>query len=212
MRGYFITLEGVEGSGKSTQIKLIQDYLTDLGYESIITYEPGDTKIGLDIRKILLNPNYNNLVDKTELLLYTAERAQHVEEVIKPALAKGKIVISDRYTDATLAYQGYARGLDKKLIDRLNIIATEGLEPDLTLLLDIDPKLSLQRAKKVTLESGNKGDRIESEKISFHQKVRQGYLDLAKRESRVEVIEANDSINKIFNKIKILLQKRLIRE
>lgn len=212
MKGYFITLEGVEGSGKSTQVRLIKEYLESLGYKVVTTFEPGDTEVGKEIRKILLSPDNTELVSKAELLLYVAERAQHVFELLKPSLEEGKIIISDRYTDATLAYQGYARGLDQNLIEELNTIATEGLEPDLTLLLDIDPQISLRRAKQVTAENSSKGDRIEAEKISFHQKVRKGYLDLAKREERIELIDANQSIDNIFNSIKIILQKRLIKD
>ncbi|PRX26442.1 thymidylate kinase [Orenia metallireducens] len=212
MKGYFITLEGVEGSGKSTQVRLIKEYLEGLGYKVLTTFEPGDTEVGKEIRRILLSPDNTELVSRAELLLYVAERAQHVFELVKPSLAKGKIVISDRYTDATLAYQGYARGLNQKLIEELNVIATEGLEPDLTLLLDIDPQISLQRAKQVTAQNHYKGDRIEAEKISFHQRVREGYLDLANKKERIELIDAKQSIEDIFNSIKIILQKRLIRD
>jgi len=212
MNGYFITLEGVEGSGKSTQVKLIREYLESLGYEVVTTFEPGDTEVGKDIRRILLSPDNTELVSRAELLLYVAERAQHVFQLVRPSLEEGKIVVSDRYTDATLAYQGYARGLNQKLIEELNCIATEGLEPDLTLLLDIDPQISLQRAKQVTAESNDKGDRIEAEKTSFHQRVRKGYLDLANRKERIELIDAKQSIDSIFNSIKIILQKRLIKD
>ncbi|TDX51308.1 dTMP kinase [Orenia marismortui] len=211
MTGYFITLEGVEGSGKSTQIKLIKKYLESLNYEVINTFEPGDTEVGQEIRRILLNPNHENLLPKAELLLYTAERAQHVSELIKPSLKEGKIVISDRYIDATMAYQGYARGINKSLIEELNNIATEGLIPDLTLVFDINPSLSLQRAKRVTSKSNSQGDRIEAENLSFHQKVRKAYLDLAQKEDRIEIVDASKSINEVFDQVKILLKKRLIR-
>ncbi len=211
MAGYFITLEGVEGSGKSTQIHLIEEYLNKLNYQVVKTFEPGDTEIGKDIRGVLLNPDYSNLVARTELLLYTAERAQHVEELIKPALREDKIVISDRYIDATIAYQSYGRELDLNLINKLNHIATGGLKPDLTLLLDIDPSISLERAKDATANSGSKGDRIEAENLSFHQKVREGYLDLARKEDRIEVINANQSLESVLNEIVRILKKRLIK-
>ncbi|WP_018248321.1 dTMP kinase [Orenia marismortui] len=211
MTGYFITLEGVEGSGKSTQIKLIKKYLESLNYEVINTFEPGDTEVGQEIRRILLNPNHENLIPKAELLLYAAERAQHVSELIKPSLKEGKIVISDRYIDATMAYQGYARGINKSLIEELNNIATEGLIPNLTLIFDINPSLSLQRAKRVTSKSNSQGDRIEAENLSFHQKVRKAYLDLAQKEDRIEIVDASKSINEVFDQVKILLKKRLIR-
>ncbi|MCK8817093.1 dTMP kinase [Natroniella sulfidigena] len=210
MKGYFITLEGVEGSGKSTQMNLIEEYLTGLGYQVITTYEPGDTEIGKEIRELLLNPDYDQLVSKAELLLYCAERAQHIAEVIKPALEEGKIVISDRYIDATVAYQGYGRGFDVELIKRLNWIATDGLEPNLTLLLDIDPLHSLERAKKVTEEANLKGDKMEAERISFHNLVREGYLTLADSEARIELINASCSVVEVFNQIKSLLNKMVI--
>ncbi|WP_408955278.1 dTMP kinase [Natroniella sp. ANB-PHB2] len=210
MRGYFITLEGVEGAGKSTQIDLIEEYLTGLGYQVLTTYEPGDTKIGKKIRELLLKPEYDQLLPKAELLLYCADRAQHIAEVIEPALKEGKIVISDRYMDATVAYQGYARGFDIELIKRLNMIATSSLEPDLTLLLDIDPLLSLKRAKKATAQSNLKGDKIEGERISFHNLVREGYLTLADSESRIELINAGCSVEEVFVQIKSLLNKLVI--
>ncbi|MCK8826703.1 dTMP kinase [Natroniella acetigena] len=210
MRGYFITLEGVEGSGKSTQINLIEEYLIELGYQVLTTYEPGDTKIGKKIRELLLNPEYDQLVSKAELLLYCADRAQHLAEVIEPALEEGKIVISDRYIDATVAYQGYARGFDIDLIKKLNKIATSGLEPDLTLVLDIDPVFSLERAKKVTAQSDLKGDKMEAERISFHNLVREGYLALAESERRIELINASSSVTEVFAQIKSTLNKLVI--
>lgn len=132
MKGLFITLEGPEGAGKSTQIELLNKYFSEQGYEVVQTREPGGTEIGSRIRNILLDSNLDNLEPKTELLLYAASRAQHVNEVIKPALKEGKVIICDRFSDATLAYQGYGRRLDKDLILKLNQMATGGLEPDLT--------------------------------------------------------------------------------
>lgn len=207
MQGKLITLEGVEGSGKSTQAELLQDYLQQQGYEVIITYEPGGTKIGKKIRKMLLDPENKNLAAKAELLLYEADRAQHVEEVIKPALEADKVVVSDRYFDATLAYQVYARGLDKELVTTLNNLAVGSIVPDLTLLLDIDPQLSLHRADKVTSETGD-GDRIEAEKLSFHRNVRDGYLKLAEEQERIKVIDGHKSISDIFNRIKKVITER----
>lgn len=210
MQGYFITLEGVEGSGKSTQLKFIKNYLQGLGYEVIITYEPGDTKIGQEIRQLLLDPEYNKLVPKAELMLYLADRAQHVQEVVIPNLEAGKIVISDRYTDATWAYQGFARELDSTEVKRLNKIATDNLAPDLTFLLDLDPAVSLQRAKETTAETNQAGDRIEDEKIEFHQQVRKGYLELAQQEDRIAVIEGGRSKKEVFGQIKQILKERLV--
>ena len=210
MQGKFITLEGVEGSGKSTQAELIKEHLQQLGYEVALTYEPGDTEIGQKIRKILLDPENNKLVSKAELLLYLADRAQHVEEVIKPNLAQDKIVISDRYIDATWAYQGFARKLDSTLVKRLNKIATDNLVPDLTILLDLNPVLSLKRAKDATAEVTMHGDRIESEKIEFHQKVQEGYLKLAQEEERIAVVNGEQNKDIVFRQIKQILKERLI--
>ncbi|MFO7819516.1 MAG: dTMP kinase [Halanaerobacter sp.] len=210
MDGKFITLEGVEGSGKSTQVKLLRNHLQSLGYEVIITYEPGDTEIGQKIREILLDPQHNKLVAKAELMLYLADRAQHVQEVIVPNLAKGKVVISDRYIDATWAYQGFARELDSTEVKKLNSIATDDLVPDLTLLLDLDPVLSLQRAKEKTAEVNQSGDRIEAEKIEFHQQVRKGYLELAQAEERIEIVDGDQSQEGVFGQIKEILRERIV--
>ncbi|MGM0502309.1 MAG: dTMP kinase [Bacillota bacterium] len=210
MEGYFVSLEGVEGSGKSTQLKRIKNYLQELGYEVIITYEPGDTEIGKKIRKILLNPANNKLVPKAELMLYLADRAQHVQEIIIPNLKAGKVVISDRYIDATWAYQGFARELDGELVKKLNAIATDNLEPDLTLLLDLDPAISLRRAKATTAKSSAAGDRIEAEKIDFHQQVRTGYLKLAQKSDRIEVVDGSKEQEEVFGQIKQILKERLI--
>jgi dTMP kinase len=210
MKGYFITLEGVEGSGKSTQIDLVENHLQELGFEVIITHEPGDTEIGRNIRKILLDPANDKLVPKAELMLYLADRAQHLSEVIVPNLKAGRVVISDRYVDATWAYQGFARELDCDLIKRLNNIATDNLDPNLTLLLDIDPAISLQRAKAVTAKENTTGDRIEAEKIKFHQQVRAGYLELAQLEERIEVVDANQKPKQVFGQIKQILKERLV--
>ena len=210
MQGKFITLEGVEGSGKSTQAELIKEHLQQLGYEVALTYEPGDTEIGQKIRKILLDPENNKLVSKAELLLYLADRAQHVEEVIKPNLAQDKIVISDRYIDATWAYQGFARKLDSTLVKRLNKIATDNLVPDLTILLDLNPVLSLKRAKDATAEVTMHGDRIESENIEFHQKVQEGYLKLAQEEERIAVVNGEQNKDIVFRQIKQILRERSI--
>ncbi|MBM7557244.1 dTMP kinase [Halanaerobacter jeridensis] len=210
MHGKFITLEGVEGSGKSTQLQLVKNYLQDLGYQVIMTYEPGDTEVGNKIRQILLDPKYDKLVPKAELMLYLADRAQHVQEVIIPNLKDGKIVISDRYIDATWAYQGFARELDSSVVKKLNSIATDNLTPDLTLLLDLDPAVSLQRAKETTAKTNEAGDRIEAEKIEFHQQVRKGYLELAEQEERIAVVDGNKAKKEVFGQIKQILKERSI--
>jgi dTMP kinase len=183
--GSFISLEGPEGAGKTTQVKLLSKQLEALGVPHIITRDPGGTPLGKQIRRILLNPE-NPVQPVAELLLYQADRAQHVAEVIRPALESGKLVICDRYTDSTMAYQGYGRGLDFGLIEELNQIATGGLRPQLTILFDIESSEGLAR-----LHPGGH-DRLEREAIEFHLKVRQGYLQLAQKEpERWRILDAS---------------------
>lgn len=182
MKGKFITFEGSEGSGKSTQAKLLCDYLRKKKISVIALREPGSTAISEKIRKILLDPANKAMSVTCEMLLYMAARAQLVEEIIKPALNKGKFVICDRFLDATIAYQGFGGKIDIKIIQELGRIATKDIQPDLTFLLDINPKEGLKRAGKIK-------DRIELRKLSFHQKVRRGYFKLAKKEpGRIKVI------------------------
>ncbi len=198
----FISLEGIDKSGKSTQISLLVDYLKQKGYEVVQTCEPGGTRSGEKIERILLEPSTKEINGISELFLYLADRAEHVEKIIKPALEKGKIVISDRFADATIAYQGHGRELDIPWIEELNKRVTHGLSPDITFLLDISPDFAQKR-------SGSEGkDRIENEKISFHQKVRQGYLKLAKRHpERIKVINGEGSIEEIQLTIRKILAK-----
>ncbi|MEW6618710.1 MAG: dTMP kinase [bacterium] len=192
----FITFEGTEGSGKTTQSELLTKALREKGFEVIHTYEPGGTKISDKIRQILLDPENSNMSALTELFLYLSARAQHIEEVIKPALAAGKIVICDRFIDATMAYQGYGRGLNKDLIQKLNAVVTQEIKPDLTFVLDVDPQEGLEMAK--TLSTAGLGDRIEQEALDFHQRVRQGYLEISKQESaRVKIINRQKSVEEI---------------
>lgn len=174
-RGLFITLEGPEGSGKSTHSKRLLEDLKKSGYGVIRTSEPGDTGLGKKIREILLEKDTIRLDRYAELFLFEADRAQHVEEVIKPALEAGKIVICDRFNTATFAYQGYGLGLDMGLIEKIDAAATGGLKPDLTLLLDVDILTGLMRAGKV-----RSADRMEKRGAAFHGRVRRGYLELAK--------------------------------
>jgi dTMP kinase len=192
MQGVFITFEGIEGSGKSTQISRLLHYLTNNGRPATLTREPGGTPIGDQVRKILLNPA-NKLLDPTaELLLYAASRAQHLREVIRPALDAGRVVLCDRFSDATLAYQGYGRGLSIATIRELDHIVTAGLRPRLTVLLDIDAATGVGRARGRNTREGLHGEaRFEDEDLSFHNRVRNGYLDLAKQESgRIRIIDA----------------------
>lgn len=170
-RGIFITLEGPDGAGKTTQIGFIREYFQSLGKEVIITREPGGTAISEKLREILLDKNNSEMSDVTEMLIYAAARAQLVAEVIKPALAAGKIVISDRFVDSSIAYQGYGRDLGDQ-VRIVNLSATAGLEPDLTLFLDIDPEKGRERIGKDVM------DRLEQEKMDFHYKVYQGYKDI----------------------------------
>jgi dTMP kinase len=189
-KGIFITIEGGEGSGKTTQSRLLKDYLENLGREVLLTREPGGTIFAEAIRKILLSPKFAP-VPLSELFLYEAARVQHMEEFIFPALKDGKAVICDRFTDATVAYQGYGRNLDLKLINQLNKAATLGVLPKLTIYLDINAKKGLNKAKNLDKESyGSEGDRIERESVLFHNNVRKGYLSQAKKyPKRIKVIK-----------------------
>jgi dTMP kinase len=192
VKGLFITFEGTEGSGKSTQISLLAASLKAVGRELTLTREPGGTPIGDQVRKILLDPSNKALDPKAELLLYAASRAQHLAEKILPALAAGRIVLCDRFSDATLAYQGYGRGLDIEMIRALDRIVTTGLRPHLTVLLDLDAVAGLSRARGRNSSYGLEHEgRFENEDIAFHERVRQGYLTLAKQEpDRVRVVDA----------------------
>jgi dTMP kinase len=193
MKAMFITFEGIEGSGKSTQIIRLADYLKSHGNKVVLTREPGGTPIGDKIRKILLDPANKELDPAAELLLYAASRAQHLSEVILPALADGLIVLCDRFSDATLAYQGYGRGVDRKMIQELDRIVTEGIRPDLTLLLDIDVVVGLARARGRNNSRGLDAEaRFENEEIAFHERVRRGYLTLANQEpERIRPVDAS---------------------
>ena len=183
-RGKFISLEGIEGTGKSTQARLIHARLEKNGIKSLLTAEPGGTAIGLEIREILLHPDHSEMDPLAELLLYLASRRQHVAEVIGPALAAGITVVTDRFSDSTLAYQGYARGLDREMIKSLNHTATGGLCPDFTIVLDVDPETGLRRN-----QDAGKSDRLELESIEFHRKVREGFMAIAKAEpQRVKIV------------------------
>jgi dTMP kinase len=191
-RGILITFEGIEGCGKSTQVKLLTRRLKECRMPVLATLEPGGSSIGQSIRKILLDSRNTGLSPLAELLLYEADRAQHVREVIRPALKKGLWVLCDRFSDATEAYQGRARGEPISLVRELNRVATGGLKPDVTFLLDLPVEVGLARARRRNLDT-NAGDqdRFEREELSFHEKVREAYLLLARREKkRFVVIQA----------------------
>ena len=187
----FITFEGIEGCGKTTQIKRLAKRMDRYGIPLITTLEPGGTRIGRDIRTILLDSQNKDLSPLAELILYAADRAQHIEEVIKPALDQEKWVLCDRFFDATVAYQGSARGLDIGLITMLNETVTQGIRPDMTFLLDCPVEVGLDRALKRIQEPSQKGqDRFEREKLDFHREVRKGYLSLARNNKRFIIINA----------------------
>ena len=176
MQGKLIVFEGVEGCGKSTQMQICYEWLQSLAIPVLVTREPGGTVLGADIRRLLLEKTEDKpITSTTELLLYAADRSQHVEQKLKPNLAAGKIILCDRYTYSTVAYQGYGRALDMNLINQLNAIATRGLEPDLALWLDLDVEVGLSRKRG----SGDIADRIEQEKIDFHRRVQLGYSKIA---------------------------------
>jgi dTMP kinase len=192
-RGLFLTLEGAEGVGKSTNIEFITQYLEQRGIEYVLTREPGGTQLGEKIRELLLAVHEEPMSELTELLLVFAARAQHLDKIIEPALAAGKWVVCDRFTDATFAYQGAGRGLSMETIGELESMVQGELQPDLTLILDLDPEIGMQRA-------GNRGelDRFEREQMSFFRHVRQGYLDIAQAEpERCKVIDAAKALEDV---------------
>ena len=193
-KGLFITFEGGDGCGKTTQIKLLDEYLQSKGYKTLLTREPGSKGLGIKLREILLN--YDGEVSPVcESFLFLADRAQHVDCIIKPALEEGVIVLCDRHTDSTVAYQGYGRGLDLEQIHDLNKIATSGLKPDLTIVLDVDVETSQKRV-------GTEKDRMESSGIEFFERVRKGFLEIAKQEpERVKVVDSTQSIEEIHKQI-----------
>ncbi|MCD6586507.1 MAG: dTMP kinase [Desulfobacteraceae bacterium] len=199
-----ITLEGIEGSGKTTQIDYIASYFQKFGLDYIITKEPGGTVIGEKIRSILLDPGNINIHPMTELLLYAADRVQHIKELINPMIESGKIVICDRFYDSTTVYQGFTRGIDISLIQQLNRLVLEGLAPDMTFILDLNPEIGLKRAWK-QINDGSRSEsetRFENEKLQFHESVRNGYLALARQEpDRFVVVDASMDPVKVGEKI-----------
>ncbi|MDF1740842.1 MAG: dTMP kinase [Verrucomicrobiales bacterium] len=206
-RGKFITFEGSEGCGKSTQIKRFVEMLTDRGFETIQTREPGGTAVGERIRDLLQHDDAGSqLTDESELLLFAASRAQLVREVITPALERGTWVIADRFLDSTTVYQGGGRGLNIESVQQINAFAVGDTMPDLTILLDLDAATGHTRAVAAT---GDKPDRMESQPIAFFEKVRQGYLDLAASEpERISVIDASDSIEGVAAQIREVFETK----
>lgn len=200
--GFFITFEGIEGCGKSTQLDLLKRHLEGKGRSVLTVREPGGTLLGEKVRTILLNSAEEPIDPWAELFLYEACRAQLAANVIKPALDAGKVVISDRFFDSTLAYQGYGRGLDKGAIEELNRLASGGLTPGLTLVIDCDPEVGLKRAlSRIASVKGLKEDRFEMEDIEFHKKVREGYLRTAEKNERIKVLDGSGEISTVHRRI-----------
>lgn len=205
----FITFEGIEGTGKSTQIKLLYDALVARKIAVVATREPGGTALGDELRKILLDPKNTNMVAACELLLYGASRAQHIHQVIKPALKAGKVVLCDRYLDATHAYQGLARGFSPDHIDQVNALA-EAIQPDLTFLLDLEPQAGLARAKSRNHKTNTHEERFENEALEFHAKVRAGYLKIARKEKkRFVILDAGQNRDILRQKILQVVLKKI---
>jgi len=209
--GFFITFEGVEGCGKTTQIRNLSERLTDAGYRTVLTREPGGCPIADKIRSILLDADNQGMVPLAELLLYAAARAQHVAEVIVPALESDAIVLCDRFTDATIAYQHCGRGIARPTIDVLNSLACQSIRPDLTVLMDCDVAIGLARAKsRIEAASGPREERFELETLAFHQHVRDGYLQLAAEEAdRFLTVNASGTIEEISHRIATQVLERI---
>lgn len=203
MDGKLIVFEGVEGCGKTTTMQLTYAWLQNLGVSAVVTREPGGTALGLDLRRLLLSEN-SLIGDTTELLLYAADRSQHVEQELKPHLEKGNFILCDRYINSTIAYQGYGRGLNMNLIDQLNFIATGGLEADLTLWLDVDIEVGLNRKR-----GDGEEDRIELEAVSFHRRVQQGYAELADKNDKIVRIDASLNKEAVLKMIQVSLSEYL---
>lgn len=204
MKGKFITFEGGEGAGKSLQIKRFAEYLRAQGKEVIVTREPGGTEVGKEIRRLLVEGSRDKFDVVAELLLFYADRRIHLEKVIKPAVLEGKYVISDRFNDSTIAYQYYGskKFADRSVMDLLYNIVAEDFGPDLTVLLDVDVEVGLNRSFKKAETMENKELRFENEEISFHQRLKDGYLELAKNEpDRFVVVNANGGVDEVFDEL-----------
>lgn len=200
-KGIFITVEGTDGSGKTTQIKRMEKYLAEQGREVILVREPGGTKISESIRSITLDPASTEMGNITEMLLYAAARAQLVEEVIKPSIDCGKVVICDRFIDSTYAYQGYGRGIDISILEMVNNVAINGVVPDMTLFFDISPEVALRRRM-----ASSETDRIENEGTIFHRKVYEGYIKLTEKfPDRIKRIDGSGSVDKVWEEVRALV-------
>jgi dTMP kinase len=209
--GLFITFEGVEGSGKSTQVSLLAARLREMGRETVTTREPGGTPTGEIIRDILQHhKSQEPIAERTEALLFAASRAQHVARVIRPAVGRGAVVICDRFLDSTLAYQGFGRGMPLEGLRAINSFGTEGMQPQLTLLLDLEVGDALARMRRRQQELSVTADRFEREAMAFHQRVRDGFLTLAAAEpARYRVVNANQDPGAVFAAVWPAVQERL---
>ncbi len=208
--GLLITFEGIEGCGKSTQLRLAAEWLTEKGIDFFCTREPGGTQIGSEIRKILLSQNTVALAPISEALLYMADRFQHIAEIIKPRLSEGQLVLCDRYHDSTVAYQGYARGIPLDLLEQIWKGTGIYRDPDLTLLFDLDPETGIRRSMQKLQVLNLDESRFERESLEFHSKVRNGFLALSKlNPERFEILDANDSIEEVHQATVLILQRRL---
>lgn len=209
----FITFEGGDGTGKTTQLEALENYLTARGLSCISTREPGGTSLGKLIRQVLLEAGKQPIASPTELFLYLADRAQHIHEIIISALQQGKIVLCDRHTDSTLAYQGYGRGIDLTLLRSLNDIASSGIKPDLTFLLDCPVQIGLSRTdqrKSRSVLGLNREDRFEREDVQFHERVRAGFLELAQAEPcRFRVVDASRPAAEVAKEIQKIIDREL---
>ena len=197
-RGAFISFEGIDGSGKTTQLQRLENTLSRLGHSVVVAQEPGGTRVGAEIRKLLLDAANSDLRPIPELLLYFASRSQNIAEVIRPALNSGQIVLCDRFTDATIAYQGCGRGLGVEAVRTIEAVACDGLKPDLTLLLDIAPETGVRRALQRNTSQPLDESRMEQEDISFYERVRAGYIELRRKEpERMKLVDANGAIGEV---------------
>ena len=214
MTGLFVTFEGIEGCGKTTQLQKLSNHLKCQNYQVVATREPGGTVIGDSIRTILLNPSHQEMSPLCELFLYEASRIQLLTEVIKPAMSQGAIDLCDRFTDSSLAYQGYGRGIPLELIKEQNRVATVGIRPQLTFLFDLPVEEGFKRiaARQYPTIRGCKEDRLEREDLAFHERVRKGFLDLAEKEpERIAVIDAREDEGQIFKAILSIIKDYVIQ-
>jgi dTMP kinase len=208
MAGLFVTLEGIDFCGKTTQAKKLASYLRKKGYKVLLVREPGGDRVAEKVRKVLLSQENSEMTPRTELLLYQAARSQLTEKVILPSLEEGRVVICDRYSDSTLAYQGYGRGLDKRMIRYLNSVSTSGLSPDLTILLDVPVKTAQERG---TRKKGRR-DRLEKEGIEFHLRIRSGFLKIARlNRRRMKVVDGTENVEETWQKVRKVVDSFLSR-